>query len=299
MEFKLAKFEVKEIIPSSATGSDYIDWGLKAINVEEAWQKTKGQGVKVAILDTGVNASHPDLAANIKEVADFTGSKSGAEDIQGHGSHCAGIVAGVENKLGIIGVAPQAELYCGKVLGDSGSGSYDSILKGIKWAIEKEVDIISMSLGSSTRPPEALHQLIKQAYDNNILIIAATGNENSAVCYPALYDEVIAVSAVDKSLQHASFSNHGVENEITAPGVDIVSTYKNGGYARLSGTSMATPMVAGAAALIIARYRDLFNGATPKIRSAYEILDKMTTDLGEKGRDELYGEGIINLAMLP
>lgn len=299
MEFKLAKFEVKEILPSSTSGNDYIDWGLKAINVEEAWQKTKGKGVKVAILDTGVNANHPDLAENIKEVADFTGSKSGAEDVQGHGSHCAGIVAGVENKLGIIGVAPQAELYCGKVLGDNGSGNYDSILKGIKWAIEKGVDIISMSLGSSSKPPEEFHQLIKQAYDSNILIIAATGNENSSVCYPALYDEVVAVSAVDKSLQHANFSNHGMQNEITAPGVDIVSTYKNGGYARLSGTSMATPMVAGAAALIIARYRDIFNGATPKIRSAYEILDKMTTDLGEEGRDELYGEGIINLAMLP
>ncbi|MCD7910908.1 S8 family peptidase [Bacillus velezensis] len=299
MEFKLARFEVKEILSPITTDSDYVGWGLKAIHVEEAWKKTKGKGIKIAILDTGVNANHPDLAGNIKEVADFTGSKSGAEDVQGHGSHCAGIIAGVENQFGIIGVAPEAELYCGKVLGDNGSGSYDSIAKGIEWAIKKEVDIISMSLGSSTKPPELLHKLIRQAYDKNILIIAATGNENSEICYPALYDEVIAVSAVDKSLQHAQFSNHGMKNEITAPGVDIVSTYKNGGYAKLSGTSMATPMVAGAAALIIARYRDLFNGSTPEIKSAYEILDRMTTDLGEEGRDEWYGEGIINLALLP
>ncbi len=297
--FKLADFEVKEIFPLPVHGDDYLDWGLKVVGVEEAWKNTKGQGIKVAILDTGVDSDHRDLASNIKETADFTGSKSGAEDTQGHGSHVAGVVAAVENKIGVIGVAPYAELYCAKVLGDNGNGSFESIIKGIRWAIEKEVDVISMSLGSASRPPQIFHDTIKEARDKGIIMVAATGNENSPVCYPAAYDEVIAVSAVDQGLERAQFSNYGIQNEICAPGVDIVSTYKNGTYAKLSGTSMATPIIAGACALIISRQKQLFNGIKPCVKNTHQILTTMVRDLGSPGRDELYGEGILDLSKLP
>ena len=299
MEFKLANFQLKEVIPISAYGDDYIDWGLKAVGAEVAWQKTKGKGVKVAILDTGIDRDHRDLLPNVRETIDFTGSPYGAEDVQGHGTHCAGIVAGVDNQVGMIGVAPEVEIYAAKVLGDNGSGSFDAVIKGIRWAMAHQVDVISMSLGTHVRPPEILHDTIKQAVAQGIIIVAATGNENGPVCYPAAYDEVIAVSAVDQKLERAKFSNYGIKNEISAPGVDIVSTYKNNTYARLSGTSMATPLVAGACALIIARYKQLHNGLKPSVEQVHQTLLTMVKDLGVAGKDELYGAGMLNLALLP
>lgn len=299
MAFKTADFTVKEIIPASAFGTDYIDWGLKTVGAESAWQKTKGKGVKVAVLDTGIDSDHPDLKPNLKAYMDFTGSKYGPEDQQGHGSHCAGIIAGSQNNRGMIGIAPEVDLYSAKVLGDDGTGGFDSIVKGIRWAMEQKVDIISMSLGTSTKPPESVHTLIKQAVAQGIIILAATGNENGKVCWPAMYDEVIAVSAIDNNLQRASFSNYGIKNEITAPGVNIVSTYKNAMYARLSGTSMATPLVAGAAALVVARHRDLFFDTTPTVENVHKMLNKMVKDLGEVGKDDLYGFGMIDLTKLP
>lgn len=215
-------------------------------------------------------------------------------------THCAGIIAGVDNGVGMIGVAPEAELYVGKVLGDNGAGSFDAIIKGIQWAMSQNVDVISMSLGSSVRPPEVLHDTIKQAVAQGIILVAATGNENSAVCYPAAYDEVIAVSAVDQAKHRANFSNYGIQNEISAPGVDIVSTYKDGSYARLSGTSMATPLIAGACALILARYKQLmFDEDILTVGQVHRLLLNMVTDLGEAGKDQMYGAGMINLALLP
>lgn len=298
MTIKLADFEVKELIPE-AVGDDYIDWGLKDVGAESAWAKTKGKGIKVAVLDTGIDPDHKDLQPNLKAYADFTGSTYGVEDMQGHGSHCAGIIAGVDNGVGIIGVAPEVELYAGKVLGDNGSGSYDSIIKGIQWAMSQQVDVISMSLGSPTAGPEQLHQVIQQAHAQGIIMIAATGNENGEVCYPAAYDEVIAVSAIDQNNNRASFSNYGIQNEIAAPGVNIVSTYKNGTYARLSGTSMATPLVAGATALIIARHQQLFFNIKPTVEQTHQMLVHMVRDLGQVGTDTLYGAGMVDLTRLP
>ncbi|MBJ7935607.1 MULTISPECIES: S8 family peptidase [Bacillus cereus group] len=296
--FKAADYVVRQVV-SPEIGKDLIDWGLKAIGVELAWQKTKGEGIKVAILDTGIDEDHPDLIDNVKEYIDFTNSPSQYEDMQGHGTHVAGIVAAMDNGIGMVGVAPKAELYCAKVLGDNGKGGFEAMIRGIKWAIDRKVDIISMSLGTSSRPPEVLYQVIKQATAQGIVFVAATGNENSQVCYPAAYDEVIAVSAVDENMQHPQFSNHGIENEICAPGVNILSTYKEGHYARLSGTSMATPIISGAIALILARYKQLHNGAKPSVSSVHELLQHMVKDLGVQGRDEIYGAGIINLALLP
>lgn len=299
MEFKAADFTVKEVIPASAYGTDYIDWGLKAVGAEVAWQKTKGKGIKVAVLDTGIDPDHQDLAVNVKGYADFTGSRYGVEDMQGHGTHCAGIIAASKDGKGMVGVAPEVEIYAAKVLGDNGSGGFDSIVKGIRWAIAQNVDVISMSLGTASRPPQAVHTVVKEAYDKGIIMFAATGNENGEVCWPAAYNEVIAVSAVDQHLQRARFSNYGVTNEICAPGVDIVSTYKNNTYARLSGTSMATPLVAGAAALIIDRHKALMNGIKPGVKEIHEILSTMIKDLGTPGKNAEYGMGMVDLTLLP
>lgn len=276
---------------------EVIDWGLHKINAPLVWEYTKGKDVKVAILDTGCDNKHPDLAANIIAIRNFTNSSQGALDVRGHGTHVAGIVAAINNGIGMIGIAPESKLVIAKVLGDDGSGNYNHIIAGLEWAIEQDVDIINMSLGSSAQPPEQLHTAIQKAADKGIVIISATGNNNGEVCWPAQYDEAIAVSAVDQNDERASFSNYGIKNEIIAPGVDILSTFPNNKYAKLSGTSMATPIISGAAALFISHYKEM-HGHRPSRQEVYEALMNATEDLGATGRDDQYGVGRINLLKL-
>ncbi|SFJ65147.1 Subtilase family protein [Paenibacillus sp. UNC496MF] len=294
--FKLANHEVVSVHPSSA-GDDLIDWGLNDIGAPNVWPKSTGLDVRVAILDTGVDFHHPDLKENIKAVIDFTGSSYGGRDRQGHGSHCAGIIGAEDNGQGMIGVAPQTELYCAKVLSDNGSGGFDSIIKGIRWAIDKKVHLISMSLGCAMEPPQELHDAIKAAAAAGIIMVAATGNENHYVDWPAMYDEVIAVSAMGRNHERASFSNYGLKNEIMAPGVDILSCYKDGGYARLSGTSMATPLMAGSIALYLS-YLLRRGEVIPATDALHTKLLASSIDLGAPGKDAYFGDGVINLEKL-
>lgn len=293
--FKKKAPNPNNIVPNPV--GEVLDWGLQKINAEVAWKYSKGKGVKVAILDTGCDHKHPDLAGNIYGIRNFTNSQYGATDLQGHGTHVAGIVGAIDNDEGMIGVAPEVELYIAKVLNDDGSGSFSAVIAGIDWAILMGVDIINMSLGSPAEPPQELHNAILRARAEGITVFSATGNENGEVCWPAQYKEVIAVSAIDKYDNRAQFSNFGLKNEIIAPGVDILSTYPNGKYAKLSGTSMATPIIAGAAALYISYYKQE-NGVKPTRKEVYEALASATEDLGVPGRDPHYGIGRINLAKM-
>jgi len=221
--------------------------------------------------------------------------QNGFIDRAGHGTHCAGILAGTDNGRGIVGIAPRAKILAVKVLGDNGSGTYESVYKGFLWAAEK-ADIISMSLGSAEAPPDVFHQAVKQAYAKNVVIVAAAGNEASAINYPAAYDEVIGVVALDKTLLPASFSNRGAQAEIAAPGVEILSAYPGGRYAKLSGTSMSTPIVSGIVALYIAYLKK--KGKPVTVAAVRDALAKATVDLGPVGRDPQYGYGLINAVKL-
>jgi len=276
---------------------DIIDWGIEAAHAPCVWDKTTGQGIKVAILDTGIDRDHPDLLPNLKAYADFTRSPYGPEDKQGHGTHVAGIIAAADNGEGVIGIAPNAELYAAKVLGDRGTGSFQAIIDGIRWAINLGVDVINMSLGCAAEPPQEMHEAIKDAAAAGIIIVAATGNENTGVGWPAMYDEVIAVSAMTPGKERANFSNYGIKNEIMAPGVDILSTYKDGGYAKLSGTSMATPIIAGCAALYLGFCKA--NGLPrPTLEELHAKLAVSCEDLATPGRDAYTGDGLIDLHKL-
>ncbi|MDK2600533.1 S8 family peptidase [Bacillus stercoris] len=294
MEFRIHS-EVLEVMSTSP--AQKIDWGVSLVQAPQIWSMTRGEGVKVAILDTGVDYNHPDLRPNIKKGMNFTTSNiADYMDRQGHGTHCCGIVAGCDNLVGIVGVAPRAELYIGKVLGDDGTGNINNIIKGINWAIKEKVDVISMSLGCSEDPGEELHAAIKKAYDAGIVIVSASGNEDTHCGWPAVYDECIAVAAIDQTLDRASFSNFGKEIDVAAPGVDILSTYINSQYAKLSGTSMATPMVAGVVALIIAFCRNL--GVVPTPQKIVQMIHQRSVDLGEHGHDDKFGDGLINVYKL-
>jgi subtilisin len=184
----------------------------------------------------------------------------------------------------------------GKVLGDNGEGGLEGIMQGVDWAIQNKFDIISMSLGCDQKPPEMYHKIFQLAAEAGIIIVAASGNENTTVGWPAAYEEILSVGAVDQDEKRAEFSNFGKRLDVVAPGVDILSTYPGNRYAILSGTSMATPMVVGALALLISHMKKENEVLT--LEKAKELLGETCLDLGVKGKDKDYGFGLINIATL-
>ncbi len=238
--------------PELFEGEPEIPWGVGRVNAPAAWASSKGAKVKVAVIDTGIDVSHPDLKANIK--GGWNAVKSNSDnfsDDNGHGTHCSGIVAALQDGKGVAGVAPEAELYGVKVLNADGSGTFADVIAGIQWAADNKMDIASMSLGAYQGTP-ALAEAVKAASKAGVTIIAAAGNSGAAVGYPAAYPEVIAVSASNNKDQLATFSSRGPEVAFIAPGVAVRSTYMGGQYRDLSGTSMACPHVSGLAALAVA-----------------------------------------------
>lgn len=240
------------------------------INAPTAWNTTLGVGVTAAILDSGINESHQDLVGKVVNEQDFTGSASGTNDVYGHGTHVAGIVAAnTNNSIGVAGVCPNCVLLNGKVLNDSGSGAYSWIANGILWATNNGAKVINLSLGG---PPSSktLESAVNYAWNNGSVIVAAAGNCGcQAKLYPAAYTKVIAVAATDNQDNKASFSSYSAKwVDVAAPGAYIFSTWKNqtsahnpqpvcsdpinpnSCYKFASGTSMATPMTSGTVALI-------------------------------------------------
>ncbi|MCA1056083.1 S8 family peptidase [Rossellomorea aquimaris] len=238
-----------------------IPAGIDLIQAPSLWKNGyKGNGITVAVLDTGCDVNHPDLKGRIKGCRNFTDDDNGdadtVTDYSGHGTHVSGTIAANEDGQGVAGVAPLAELLIVKVLaGQRGSGQYDWIVNGIQYAIDQGVDIISMSLGgpSDYKP---LHDVIKRAVDANISVVCAAGNEgdsNSSTdefSYPGSYNEVIAVGSIDLQRNSSYFTNSNNEVDLVAPGEKILSTIPGDKFAKLSGTSMAAPHVSGALALI-------------------------------------------------
>jgi subtilisin family serine protease len=281
-------------------------WGVKRIGAGAVHdQANTGAGVKVAIIDTGIDYNHPELQANYKSGYDFVNKDSDPIDDNGHGTHCAGIVAAMENGAGVVGVAPAASLFAVKVLDSKGSGYVSDVAAGIDWSITNGMQVISMSLGSSS-DSTLLHQACDRAYAAGIVIVAAAGNSGqsrwgSTVIYPAKYSSVIAVGATDSNDVRASWSSTGPELELAAPGVYIYSTYLGSAYATMSGTSMACPHVTGTAALVLNsneanwKSKGYTNGdgawSNIEVRT---VLDNTADDLGAAGKDNLYGYGLVD-----
>ena len=277
--------------------------GIEMIQAPKIWKKTKGKGITVAILDTGCDLTHPDLKDQIIGGRNFTNDDNGDPDVykdyNGHGTHVAGTIAAIQNNNGVVGVAPEAKLLIIKVLDKKGSGQYEWIINGINYAIEQKADIISMSLGGPVDVPE-LHEAIQTAVQHNILVVCAAGNEGDGndstdeFAYPGSYNEVISVGAVDLNRNSSRFSNSNNEVDLVAPGEKILSTYLNGTYATLSGTSMATPHVSGAMALIKVLANSSFerNLTEPEL---YAQLIKRTVPLGNSPK--LEGNGLIFLTV--
>lgn len=291
--FRLVKMKTCNLF-----GKDYKDYGVKIIGAPSEWKETRGSGIKVAILDTGIDFNHKDLKDRIKGGIDLTSDNpQDYMDRQGHGTHCAGVVGASLNGGGVAGIAPEVDIYAIKILGDKGTGSIEQIIDGIKWCVDNDMHIISMSLGlydDDTR----LHEVVKQAYAKNIVMIAAAGNDGDGegydnVNYPARYDEVIAVAAIDLKDKIWSGSSSGIEVEVASAGVDVLSTYPNNKYAFDSGTSMACPHIAGAVALIQSKALKLYKRLLT-IDEIRLLLQMYSEDLGLDGRDENYGYGVFS-----
>lgn len=269
----------------------------KVSNSQAGWTITTGNPkVTIAIVDTGVDLTHPDLKGKLLPGKDFVDEDNDPTDGHGHGTHCSGIAAAItNNNEGIAGFAPNCSVLPVRVLDDRGSGSFADVAEGIMWASDK-ASVISMSLGGRVNS-QTVTEAVNYALSKDVVVVSAMGNDGKEVqCYPAALQGVIAVGSTDSKDQRSSFSNYGKWISVTAPGSSILSTFptydnnigvKN--YGVISGTSMATPAVAGLAGLVKSKYPNL-NYNQIKIR-----IENGADDLGTQGFDKYFGYGRINV----
>ncbi len=245
------KYHVSDNVQVRLHLKDEVPWGVERVGAPRYWEQTKGQGIKVAVIDTGISSRHPDLRGRVKGRVVTVNGGLGLSEIDGHGTHVAGTIAAVANEKGIVGVAPDVELYDVRAFGPDGTAEIADIVEGINWAIENNMNIINMSFGT-TENNFALRHAVKQAARAGIILVASAGNNGGALEYPAAYKEVVAVGAIDKENNLASFSSRGNGLDVVAPGVGIKSTWLNGSYRVLDGTSMAAAHISGLYALQLA-----------------------------------------------
>ena len=281
---------------------DTLEYGVNKIDAEVVWGGAEGAttviagqggaGARVAVLDTGIDCGHEDLAGGCFYGEDFTTFFGYPFDDHGHGTHVAGIIGARANGVGTIGVAPEASIYAVKVLDGNGSGALSWVAAGIDWAVANDIQVINMSL-SATVTSQALSDAVAAAQAAGVLVVSAAGNSGccNTVGYPARLPGSMAVGAVDAADAIASFSSTGPEVDVVAPGVAVRAPVPTGtcalcdpsGYKVLNGTSMATPHVAGVAALLMSRGRLSWE--------AWNLITGTAVDLGAAGFDDSYGHG--------
>lgn len=245
---------VHRFCPRRTDAGERIPWGVEYIASPQAWTVTRGGGVKVAVIDTGVDLGHPDLAGLVAGGYNAISQGRDPQDDNGHGTHVVGTVGAPENGIGVIGVAPEISLYAVKALDAWGSGYLSDLVEALDWCVREGIQVANLSLGTRS-DNETFRQAVRRAHDAGLVLVAAAGNEGGegdTVNYPARYEETIAVSAIDGNGRLAKFASQGPAVDLVAPGVDVESAWPGGSHRSLSGTSMAAPHVAGVAALILA-----------------------------------------------
>lgn len=295
-----------------------VPWGITAIGADTVHGYNKGAGIKVGVIDTGIDYTHEDLYDNYQTGYDFAGSTLNNPDpdpmdSDGHGTHVSGTVAAEDNDFGVVGVAPEAWLYALKVFDDSGNGTWDCVIAALEWAQGLEVDtdgdgtpdvtgvkmdVVNMSI-AGTDFSGLVEQACNSAYAGGVVLVAAAGNSGNppgrgdTIEEPARYESVIAVAAVDSNLRRARWSSTGDSLELSAPGVGVKSTYLNGGYTTLQGTSMASPHVVGTVALVLANgtLTDENGDAVVNNIDVRLLLQRTADPLGDPWR---YGYGLVD-----
>lgn len=293
---------IKEDAIFPLTASQYLGWHISSFKLNEVWTLTKGENVTVAVIDSGCDLSHVDLADNLVEGKNFIEEGLPPEDSSEHGTHVAGIIAAKDNTEGIVGIAPKAKIMPLKVLNSFGMGSKEIVAKAIVHAVDNGADLITMSLGSRS-PIAAVKEAIDYANSKKVTCFVAAGNAGSTkqLLYPAAYSECISIGAVDENSMRADFSCTGPNLDFVAPGVKIYSTVPKNSYAFLSGTSMSCPFAVGTAALVLSQRRELDPTAKIGIDEYREVLKSNTLtiknldlNLDQQGARFWQGMGIIN-----
>jgi type VII secretion-associated serine protease mycosin len=265
-------------------------WALDRLEAEASWDRATGKGVVVAVLDTGVDGSHPDLASSVLPGFDVIDGTDGRVDPNGHGTHVAGIItADADDALGVAGLAPDASILPVRVLGADGSGDDAGIAEGVLWAADHGADVINLSLGGPEKDP-VLAAAVADVVKRGVLVVAAAGNDgagSNATSYPGALDGVLAVGATTFADSKAMFSTTGSYVDVAAPGMGVLSSWPGGEHAYESGTSMAAPYVAAAAALL---QEELGLSG----RALSERITSSATDVGAPGRDDLFGAGVLD-----
>jgi subtilisin family serine protease len=256
----------------------------------------------VAVLDTGADYNHADIAPNYAGGYDFINNDANPMDDHGHGTHVAGTIVAADDNAGVVGVAPEADLYALKVLGSDGTGTGSALLAALQWAVDNHMQVMNVSLGSVEDPGETIRQAFENVVAAGIFVVAAAGNSGlcdgsgDSVNYPARYDSTVAVAAIRNTNLRPCFSSTGNTVELSAPGVGVNSTKRNGGYETRNGTSMAAPHVTGLAALLIgAGVPDYDGDEDSDVTDLRSILQNTVDDLGSAGRDTSYGFGLVNV----
>lgn len=266
---------------------------LLLTGVPSKWnQGYKGRGVTVAILDTGCDSAHPDLKERIIGGYNFTNEHDGSieifDDLNGHGTHVAGIIGSSSNETGIVGIAPKVNMLVLKVLDKQGTGSIESLIEGINYAVEwrgfnnEKVKVISLSLGLKTNNLQ-LHEAIKHAINNEIVVVASSGNDGDGnndtaeYRYPGAYSEVVVVGAIDDNKEETFFTNTNEFIDIHAPGVGICSSFLKGEHKSLTGTSMAAAYVSGAISLLIEEYEQILSRNMTEIEIYNTLMEHTST----------------------
>lgn len=272
-------------------------WGINRVHAPAAWPLTEGKGVKVAVIDTGIDTGHPELSGSVDggySAITKTENPADYQDDNGHGSHVAGTIAAKKDGKGVVGVAPKARLYAVKVLDADGSGNLSDVIDGIVWAAKNKMDVANMSLGAPV-DSEAMKRAVRFARGSGVVVVAAAGNSGGSVGFPGAYEDTIAVAASDSADKLAGFSSRGPEVDFIAPGVDVLSAKMGGGFASYSGTSMAAPHVAGLAALAVSQGYVGLNGPD----GVFAQLKKAATPLPTEGLTvEMQGAGMIDAGKL-
>jgi subtilisin len=268
----------------TAAPASRLPWGVSRVGAPAVWTRTRGQGADVAVIDTGIDASHPDLRGQVAggvNLLDATHPDRWQDD-ENHGTHVACTISCSGQNGGLAGVAPGARLWAVKVLDQDGNGTFSDVIAGLQWAMDRHIPIVNMSLGAE-EGSEPLHRAIAAATAAGVTIIAAAGNTGGKVGFPGAYPETIAVGASDVRDRVASFSSHGKEVAFIAPGVDVLSAKRGGGTLTMSGTSMATPHVAGLAALAYALGARTPEGLRASLNGAARHLSGLKPEQEGKG----------------
>jgi subtilisin len=300
--------EVKQIL--NVLPQSYIDWGMKLIGADKAWEKYTGKGIKVGIIDTGIDYSHSDLAPNIAKYKSFIDDTDGV-DANFHGTHVAGISCGRNNGTGIVGVAPKAKIYSAKIFDKNSKTTATAEMKALEWMAEEGVHVVNMSYGGLfpidipgvKESLQKYHDCVEAVADAGVIMVAAAGNAGTPkdtldrISWPARFPETFAVGAICQELQRADFSSTGDMLDFAMPGVDVYSCYPGNKWARYSGTSMAAPFLTGCIALL-QEYALKTKGRVFTFEEVKNELAKYAIDLGVEGIDPEYGYGMVNIGKI-